>query len=135
MGKKKKRYDDVDKMEYIKNVFISQPMRGKTDEEIERKRESAIKRLENYMGRSVEIVNRDFRTNKVPPDTLTTKDAKSLWYLGNSIQKLAQADAIYLVKGHEKNPGCLIERECAMEYGISLIMDPLYNGDIDKLLF
>ena len=73
----------------MKKVFISQPMNGLTDEEIE----FIDSFLQDYPG----------EINKHIP----------VWYLGKSIQLLSQADMIYLGEGWDKARGCKIEYEIA----------------------
>ena len=73
----------------MKKLFISQPMRGKTDAEILATREKAI--------------------------------AKPLWYIGESIKYLGEADVAFFAKGWEDARGCRIEHECAKEYNVNRI--------------
>ena len=58
----------------MKKLFISQPMKGKTDEEILAVREKAIKAAEKLIGEPVEVIDSFFRSAPV--------DAKPLWFLG-----------------------------------------------------
>lgn len=41
-----------------------------------------------------------------------------LWYLGESIKLLGQADIAYFCKDWEKYRGCCIEHECCVRYSI-----------------
>lgn len=43
-----------------------------------------------------------------------------LWYLGKSIELLADADLIIMLPGADRGPGCYIEYECARLYGIPI---------------
>jgi len=45
------------------------------------------------------------------------------WYLGKSIQMLAQSDAAYFMEGWNKARGCCIEHTVAEQYGIRIIHD------------
>ena len=90
-------------------VFISQPMRDKTDEQIQEERDIAINFIKNkFKTDDVEIIDSFFKD--VP------YDAKPLWYLGESIKLLADADLAYFCKGWDKYRGCKIENTCATEY-------------------
>ena len=51
------------------------------------------------------------------------EDHLPLWYLGKSLQLLAEADVAYFAKDWEQYRGCRIENECAIEYGINVIED------------
>ncbi len=93
-------------------IFISQPMRNKTREEIILEREkikNAIKR-DILPNENIEFIN----------SVLDENDAKNkpLWCLGKSIQLLSEADVVIFMEGYEKARGCLVERLCATKYGI-----------------
>ena len=96
-------------------LFISQPMRGKTDEEILAVREKAIESVERNLGEKVEVIDSFFQN--------APADAKPLWYLGKSLELLSTADVAYFAKDWEKYRGCRIENTCAVEYGIDVIED------------
>lgn len=99
----------------MKKLFISQPMRGKTDEEILATREKAIKRAEKQVGEPVEVIDSFFQQALV--------DANPLWCLGESIKLLGEADVAYFVKGWDEARGCKIENVCAIEYGIETVIE------------
>lgn len=94
----------------MKKIFISQPMNGRTDEEILRERELAIRRAKKAFGDDIEIIDSFFQG--APADT------KPLWYLAKSIEVMAQADGVFFAHGWEEARGCKIEYECATKYGI-----------------
>lgn len=97
----------------MKKLFISQPMRGKTDEEILAVREKAIRSAEKHVGEPVEVIDSFFQSAPV--------DAKPLWYLGESLKLLAEADVAYFADGWNEARGCKIEHTCAVEYNIDRI--------------
>lgn len=99
----------------MKKLFISQPMRDKTDEEILEVREKAIKSATELLGEPVEVINSFFQN--------APHDAKPLWFLGKSLELLADADVVFFAKDWEKYRGCRIEKTCAIEYGITVIED------------
>lgn len=94
-------------------LFISQPMRGKTDEEILAERERAIRIAEKQVGEPVEVIDSFFQS--------APADAKPLWYLGESLKLLATADVAYFAKGWNEARGCKIEHTCVVEYNIDRI--------------
>lgn len=98
----------------MKKLFISQPMRGKTDEEILAVREKAIASAEKHLGEKCEAIDSFFGTSDM---------SHALEYLGESIKLLATADVAYFAKGWEDARGCRIENTCAIEYGITVIED------------
>ena len=95
-------------------IFISQPMNGKTNEEIEDERNYIISRLVTHFPRA-EIIDSFFKD--------APHDAKPLWYLAKSLELLATADVAYFCKDWDKYRGCKIENTCAIEYGIDVIED------------
>lgn len=99
----------------MKKLFISQPMRGKTDEEILREREKAITAAEKHLGEKVEVIDSFFQD--------APAEAKPLWFLGKSLELLSTADVAYFAPGWEDARGCRIENTCAIEYGITVIED------------
>lgn len=99
----------------MKKLFISQPMRGKTDEEILTERKKAIESAERNLGEPVEVIDSFFQNAPV--------DARPLWFLGKSLELLSTADIAYFAKGWEDARGCRIENQCAIEYGIEVIED------------
>lgn len=99
----------------MKKLFISQPMRGKTDEEILAVREKAIKSAEEKLGEPVEVIDSFFQS--------APADAKPLWFLGKSLELLSTADVAYFAEGWQEARGCKIENICAVEYDIDVIAD------------
>lgn len=98
----------------MKKLFISQPMRGRTDEEIIEERRMAIKEVEALLNESVEELETFF--DDFGPAT------KPLEYIARSIEFMAKADVVYFAKGWEEARGCKIEYQCATEYGLTIII-------------
>lgn len=87
-------------------IMISQPMRGKTNEQIRKERSELIFELEN---KGYEVLDTVF--------DIAPKDGdEAIFYLSESIKYLAKADAVFFMKGWEKARGCKIEHEVAVEY-------------------
>ena len=97
----------------MKKLFISQPMKGKTDEEILAERRKAVRSAERQLGEPVEVIDSFFQS--------APADAKPLWYLGESLKLMAMADVAYFAKGWTEARGCKIEHICAVEYNIDRI--------------
>lgn len=98
----------------MKKLFISQPMNGKTDAEILEVRNKAVKSAERELGEKVEVIDSFFRN--------APAEAKPLWFLGKSLELLSEADVAYFAKGWEEARGCKIEYQCAIDYGIELVI-------------
>ena len=97
-------------------IFISQPMNGKTTEEIENERNYIIDRLRE--NECVEIIDSFFKDEPY--------EALPLWYLGESIKLMSEADVVFFCDGWQTARGCQIEHDCALEYGI----DTMYEEDL-----
>lgn len=102
----------------MKRLFISQPMRTKTEQEILKERNRFIEEAKRVVGEDLEVIDSYFQD--YPSDS--TKN-KGLWYLGKSLILLATADYVYFGDGWDEFRGCKIEHLCAEEYGIQIIHD------------
>ena len=100
----------------VKKLFISQPMNGKSDEEILRERETAVHEAEKLLGETVDLIDSFFQG---APHTAN----KPLWYLAKALELLSTADAAYFAPGWDNTRGCLIEHACAEAYGIPVVGD------------
>ena len=86
-------------------IMISQPMRGKTNEQIREEREELVRRLQEEGHEVIDTVL-DISENKSP-----------IYYLSKSIELLDKADAVVFMKGWENARGCRIEYQIAKDYG------------------
>ena len=93
----------------MKKLFISQPMRGKTDEEILAERADAVQAARDALGEEVEVIDSFFGTSDM---------SHALEYLGESLKLLSKADIAYFAPGWRDARGCKIEHACADAYGI-----------------
>ncbi len=89
-------------------IMISQPMKGKTNEQIRKEREMLIRKLKS---KEYEVV--DTIINEKPLKNID----EAIYYLSKSIEFIGKVDAVYFMKGWEKARGCKIEHEVAVEYG------------------
>jgi len=102
----------------VVKVFISQPMRDKTDEEILAVRKRCYEKVSNLYDNSVEVIILDTFFSGMPsPEGVN----RSLWCLGKSLNYLAEANVAYFAKGWNEYRGCKIEHTCALEYEIPII--------------
>lgn len=100
----------------MKKLFISQPMRGLTDKEILETRLKIKERAEKVIGEDIELIDsfiKDYpgEINKHIP----------IWYLGESIKFLSEADIAYFGGDWRRARGCVIENLIAKEYHIEVI--------------
>ena len=93
--------------------MISQPMKGKTNEEIRKEREHLVTNIES---------NGDIVLDTIFDEAPKNVD-EAIWLLSKSIEYLAQADVIFFMKGWEKARGCKIEHQVAVEYDKEIIYE------------
>ena len=95
----------------MKKIFISQPMRDKTEAEINKEREYILQELKKKYNDDIHIIDTYFAGHKYTP----------LQCLGKSIELLSKADLAVFAAGWEYARGCKIEHECAVSYGIPVL--------------
>ena len=89
-------------------LMISQPMNGKTNEQIKNERKDLVQRLTEE---GHEVVNTIF-------DEEPTKDVdEAIYYLAKSIEYIGRVDGVVFMPNWNKARGCKIEHEVAVEYG------------------
>ena len=99
-------------------IMISQPMNGKTNEQIRAEREELVKRLTEE---GHEVLDTVF-------DEAPKGIDEPIFYLAKSIEFIGKVDAVYFMKGWEFARGCRIEHEVAVQYGKKIFYE---NGDED----
>ena len=110
-------------------VFISQPMSGRTEEEIIEERLQEIGKIRMYFDEDVQIIDsyitdddkalmaEDNANNKMWSD-----GNEYVYMLGLSITLMAQADVVWFVDGWANSRGCMYEWSVACDSGMRLIM-------------
>lgn len=104
------RYPIKHRPQIIK-VFLSQPMGGKTELEINTNRLRALEKIkEDWKNTNTEIMVFDTNFNFPNEPALT--------YLAESLKLLAHADIAYFMKDWQYYIGCRLEHQCCKEYKI-----------------
>lgn len=106
-------------------VFVSTPMRGLTNEQIEAYRQKQVKIAEIMLGEEIEVI--DSRVSAEPPAAACER----VWFLGESIKRLAGANVL-VTPAHAVTRafnGCWNERMVAEHYGIRVIEMPYLPED------
>ena len=119
-----------------KNIFISQPMTGKSEEEILATRQKAIDKIHQLASKDSEQVNIidsyiDDATRNEFQGRMGDAINWDIYWLSQSLQKLALADTIWLCDGWEYSKGCNVELECAISYGLDIVY-PEWGLGIDN---
>ncbi len=114
--------DAIKKLPVTKRAMISQPMAGKTDEEIKATREKAIAALKE---KGYEIVNTLFTDEWYNSEKMRERGVVQipLCSLATSLTNMSLCHAAYFCKGWENARGCCIEHDAAVEYGLDIIYE------------
>lgn len=96
-------------------LFISQPMRNKSDEEILKERNQIISEVECMNFEKIEVLESFLQS--------APHEAKPLCFLGKSLEVLSNADIAYFAEGWKEARSCKIEHQCCLDYGIKIIKD------------
>lgn len=103
----------------MKKLFISVPMRDKSEEQIRKAMEKMHKIAEVVFEENLAVIPSYIEDN--PPEGCVA----GLWYLGESIKKMAEADYFIGVSNSYGYSGCELERDAAREYGIPTYIIPI----------
>ena len=108
--------------------MMSQPMAGKTEEEIKATRERAIKALEE---KGYEVVNTLFTDEWYSREAMAERGVVQipLCFLAKSLENMSLCHAAYFCKGWEKARGCRIEHDTAIAYGLDVIYEEKNTGN------
>ena len=96
----------------MKKLFVSVPMKGRTEEEIRKTIDKMKKIAEIYEGEELELIDSYIDDN--PPKD----NNQAIWFLGKSLEKLATADIFIGISEVWDWNGCYVEQEVAHRYGI-----------------
>ena len=96
----------------MKQVFISQPMRGLSADEIVQARAAAMARIGAILGESFLVI-----------DSILEGPENDIWYLGESIKRMAGADLVYFAPGWQRAKGCVVEFNVAGLYGLRMMVE------------
>ena len=106
----------------MKKAMLSQPMAGKTNEEIVATREKAISAFEE---KGYEVVNTLFTDEWYSKDAMIERGVVQipLCFLAKSLENMSLCHAAYFCKGWENARGCRIEHEAAVAYGLEILYE------------
>lgn len=105
-----------------KKAMLSQPMAGKTDEEIVATRNKAIAYLE---ANGYEVVNTYFTDEWYSQEAMTERGVVNipLCFFAKSIENMSKCHVAYFCAGWENTRGCKLEHEVAKVYGLEVIYE------------
>ena len=88
-------------------IMISQPMQGKTEEQIRTERKELVEELES---KGHEVIDTIFA--ECPPENADI----GMWYLAKSIEAVSEVDGVVFMHGWENARGCVAEEYVARKY-------------------
>lgn len=106
----------------MRKAMLSQPMAGKTQEEIIATREKAVAALK-AMG--FEVINTLFTDEWYSKEKMEERGVVQipLCFLAKSLENMSLCHAAYFCKGWEQARGCKIEHDAAVAYGLAIIYE------------
>ena len=106
----------------MKKAMLSQPMAGKTQEEITATREKAVAALK---ARGFEVINTLFTDEWYSKEKMEERGVVQipLCFLAKSLENMSLCHAAYFCKGWEQARGCKIEHDAAVAYGLVIIYE------------
>jgi|GEM_PF-108660 len=126
-GDKEELYEDVYEKVTIRRskqvkAMLSQPMAGKSEEEIKATREKAIATLKE---KGYEIVNTLFTDKWYSNEAMKDRGVVQipLCFLAKSLENMSLCHAAYFCKGWEQARGCRLEHDAAVAYGLDVIYE------------
>lgn len=102
--------------------MLSQPMAGKTQEEIVATREKAIAEL---TAKGYEVVNTLFTDEWYTSENMQKRGVVQipLCFLAKSLENMSLCHVAYFCAGWENARGCRIEHDAAVAYGLDIIYE------------
>ena len=105
-----------------RKAMLSQPMAGKSEEEITAAREKAVAALE---AKGYTVINTLFSDEWYSKESMERRGVAQipLCFLAKSLENMSLCHAAYFCKGWENARGCRIEHEAAKAYGLEIIYE------------
>lgn len=110
----------------MKKLFISLPMNGRSEEEIKTKMGEYKRLADAILGEETELIDSYFEGFDINKDDVNAP----IYYLGKSIQKMAEADFVVFGKGWVEARGCKIEYKVAETYNIPMLRTYGLSSDL-----
>ena len=106
----------------MKKAMLSQPMAGKSDQEIVDTRNRAVEELTR---RGYDVVNTLFTDEWYSQEQMEKRGVVQipLCFLAKSLENMSLCHAAYFCTGWENARGCRIEHEAAKAYGLEIIYE------------
>ena len=109
--------------QYAGKAMISQPMGGKTDQEIVVTKERAMCALRDKGYLVINTLFTDAWYSEETARIAEDVEQRPLFFLAKSLEEMSKCHAVYFCKGWEKARGCKIEHDAAVAYGLEIIYE------------
>lgn len=93
-------------------IFLSQPMTGRTNEQIRLERQELV---DYYTSIGHEVIDTVFNFGDVDTKHI------GVYYMGYSIVAMADADLVVFMDGWQNSRGCRLELELAKQYEVPFV--------------
>lgn len=103
----------------MKKLFVSVPMKGRTEENVKKSIEKMKKIAEAYEGEELELID-----TWIPDEAPECKN-RGLWYLGESLKMMADADVFISAGAFSGYAGVTQELNAALAYGLKIYQIPI----------
>lgn len=97
----------------MKTLFVSQPFKGKTEEEVFSQRRMIKDKIEELIGEECLVIDQYHQT--------APEGAGRFYYLSQDILMMDEADIIVFSPDWMTAKGCRVEHELAVSYGLNMI--------------
>lgn len=106
----------------MQKAMLSQPMAGKTNEEIIEARDRAVAFLKEN---GYEVVNTPFTDEWYSQESMMDRGVVQipLCFLAKSLENMSLCHTVYFCRGWEATRGCRLEHEAAKAYGLAIIYE------------
>lgn len=103
-------------------AMLSQPMAGKTEQEINETRDRAIKTLKSL---GYDVINTLFTDEWYSDESMKKRRVQNipLCFLAKSLESMSLCDTVYFCRGWEQTRGCRVEHDAAVAYGLKIIYE------------
>lgn len=113
----------IKKLPVKKKAMLSQPMAGKTDEEIKATREKAVQALKEMGYEPIDVpFLEEWYNSKASPKQSSVVTVPE-YFVPELFIRITRSNAIYFCKGWKNAVGCWLDHNAASAYGLKIIYE------------
>ena len=95
------------------------PMNGKSTEQVKQEMSVIKNDIVNKLGKDVSFI--DSIIDGADKSIAIKGDKIGVWYLGESLKMMSEADLVFFAEGFKEARGCMTEYKVAVSYGMYVI--------------